>query len=104
MTKQTLHKEPVNDNKTLPKGLRFGKGLGEWEDEMDEGDWIEELVVGGAKSYTYRTHKGKIIVKQKGITLDRANETRVNFETMKNMVLNQYPFKLSPGLPLRGRM
>ena len=63
---------------------------------MDEDDWIEELVLGGAKSYTYRTHKGKIIVKQKGITLDRANETRVNFETMKNMVLNQETLQTIP--------
>ena len=61
-----LHKEPVNENKTLPKGLRFGKGLGEWEDEMDEGDWIEELVVGVAKSYTYRTHKWEDHCKTKG--------------------------------------
>ena len=91
-----LHKEPMNENTLLPKGLRFGKGLGEWEDEMDEGDWIEELVVGGAKSYTYRTHKGNIIVKQKGITLDRANETRVNFETMKNMVLNNETLQTIP--------
>ena len=55
---------------------------------MKEGDWIEELIVGGAKSYAYRTHKGKIVVKQKGITLDKANETRVNFESFKQMVLN----------------
>ena len=47
---------------------------------MKAGEWIVELVVGGAKSYAYRTHKGKIVVKQKGITLDKANETRVNFE------------------------
>ena len=45
-----LHKEPRNDEPTLPDGIRFGKGLGEWEDEMKAGDWIEELVVGGAKS------------------------------------------------------
>ena len=87
------HKEPLNDKPNeepkLPIGLRFGKGLGEWEDEMKEGDWIVELVVGGAKSYAYRTHKGKIVVKQKGITLDHANETRVNFESIKQMVLNQ---------------
>ena len=29
---------------------------------MKAGDWIEELIVGGAKSYAYRTHKGKIVV------------------------------------------
>ncbi len=56
---------------------------------MKEGDWIVELVVRGAKSYAYRTHNCKIVVKQKGITLDHSNETRVNFETVKQMVLNQ---------------
>ena len=103
MTKKNKkHKEPVNDKPDLvvPNGIRFAKhnkgGLGDWENEMVEGDWIEELVVGGAKSYTYRTHKGKIIVKQKGITLDRSNETRVNFETMKNMVLNQETLQTIP--------
>ena len=51
------HREPKDDEKV---GIKFGKGLGEWEDEMKQGDWIEELVVGGAKSYAYGTHKGKI--------------------------------------------
>ena len=83
-----LHKEPRNDEPTLPKGLKFGNGLGEWENEMKDGEWIVELVVGGAKSYSYRTNSGKIVVKQKGITLDRANETIVNFEAIKKMVLN----------------
>ncbi len=53
---------------------------------MKQGDWVEELVVGGATSFAYRTHKGKICVKQKGITLDRSNETRVNFESFRQMV------------------
>ena len=35
-----------------PKGLEFGKGLGQWEDEFDGKDWIEEIVTGGAKSYS----------------------------------------------------
>ena len=97
MTKNNKdHKDPTNENTTRPKSIRFGKGLGEWEDEMKAGDWIEELIVGGAKSYAYRTHKGKIVVKQKGITLDRANETKVNFETFKQMVLNQKVFKTTP--------
>ena len=47
-----LHKEPRNDEPSLPAGIRFGKGLGEWENEMKAGGWIEELVVGGAKSYS----------------------------------------------------
>ena len=81
-----------------PAGLDFGSGLGQWEDEFDGKDYIEELVVGGAKSYSYQTDygctkKGKVMVKQKGITLDRANDQVVNFETMKNMVLNNKELK-----------
>ena len=85
------HKNPYI-HKT-PDGLEFGSGLGQWEDEFDGKDYIEELIVGGAKSYSYKTafgctKKGKVAVKQKGITLDRANDKVVNFDTMKSMVLN----------------
>jgi hypothetical protein len=80
------HKKPHNDQ-VLPKGLRFGNGLGEWEDEM-KGDPIVEIVCGGAKSYAYRTQRGKISVRQKGITLDIANNEKINFETMRKMVLS----------------
>ena len=73
---------------TLPDGLEFGSGLGHWEDEFDGKDYIEELVIGGAKSYSYKasygcTKKGKVVVKQKGVTLDRANDDVASFETMK---------------------
>ena len=49
--------------------------------------------MGGAKSYSYKTKygctkKGKVQVKQKGITLDMANDEVVNFDTMRDMVLN----------------
>ena len=58
--------------------MEFGKGLGQWQDEFDGKDWIEEIVTSGAKSYTYRTalgatEKGKVVCKQKAITLDKAN-------------------------------
>ena len=90
------HKNPYIH--TLPDGLEFGSGPGQWEDEFDGKDYIEELVIGGAKSYSYKTaygctKKGKVVVKQKGITLDRANDDVVNFETMKNMVLNHSEIK-----------
>jgi hypothetical protein len=49
--------------------------------------------VGGAKSYLYKTKcggtkKGKVQVKQKAITLDMANNEIVNFDTVRDMVLN----------------
>ena len=85
------HKNPYLHE--APAGLEFGSGLGQWEDEFDGKDYIEELVVGGAKSYSYQTaygctKKGEVMVKQKGITLDRANDEVVNFDAMKDMVLN----------------
>ena len=84
------HKCPGKDQAA---NLEFGGGLGQWEDEFDGKDYIEELVTGGAKSYSYRTkfgcmEKGKGQVKQKGITLDMANDEVVNFDTMRDMVLN----------------
>ncbi len=54
--------------------------------------------MGGAKSYSYKTKygctkKGKVQVKQKGITLDMANDEVVNFDTMRDMVLNDSTIK-----------
>ena len=89
------HKNPYLHD--APAGLDFGSGLGQWEDEFEGTDYIEELVVAGAKSYSYKTaygctKRGKVMVKQKGITLDRANDKVVNFKTMKSMVLNTKAF------------
>ena len=41
----------------------------------------------GAKSYAYITNKGKTVIKQKGITLDRMNSNVFTFENVKKMVL-----------------
>ena len=80
------HRAPTN-SESSPKPVKFGSALGEWTDEL-KGEWIIELIIGGAKSYAYVTNKGKTVIKQKGITLDRANSSLVNFETMKDMILN----------------
>ncbi len=78
-----------NDAPDLPASVSFGKALSQWENEFDEDECIVELVIGGAKSYSYKTNKGKVVIKQKGITMDVANIDMINFETMKDMVLNQ---------------
>ena len=84
-----LHKYPSNDSKDLPDNVRFGNALGEWEDEFKkDGGHIKEIVVGGAKSYSYVTNKDKFVVKQKGITLDRANSNLFTFDRVKDMVLD----------------
>jgi hypothetical protein len=80
------HKKPEN-NKSNPKTIQFGKGLGEWENEHPD-QWITEIVIGGAKSYAYKLNDGGIDVKQKGITLDRNNSELLDFDVFRDMVLN----------------
>jgi hypothetical protein len=81
------HKYPSNDAEEKPSNVRFGNALGEWEDEFKNGEYIDEIVVAGAKSYAYITNKGKTVIKQKGITLDRMNSNVFTFENVKKMVL-----------------
>ena len=89
----TLHKYPCNDAIDLRKSVKFGLGLSEWESECKPGEFIIELVVGGAKSYSYKTNTGKTVIKQKGITMDVANSKIITFETMRDMVLNNTSIK-----------
>jgi len=84
--KNLNHKYPSNDAKDLPSNVRFGNSLGEFEDEL-KGGYIKEIIIGGAKSYSYIKDNGEIVIKQKGITLDRANSNKFTFESIKNMVL-----------------
>ena len=81
------HKAPLN-SESNPKLIKFGDSLGDWSNEFTEAKNIIELVVAGAKSYSYITNKGKIVIKQKGVTLDVANLTVVTFEAVRDMVLN----------------
>ena len=78
-----LHKKPENNDPTLPKSVKFGDGLGCWKFE----GLMDEMVVGGAKSYAYKTPTGKVAMAMKGITLDVANSKIVDFEKVKRMVL-----------------
>ncbi len=96
-----LHKLPSNSAIDLPKSGKFGKGLSGWESETAEGECITELVVGGAKPYSYKTNTGKIVIKHKGITMDAANSKLVTFETMRDMVLNNAIIKPEEGYTFR---
>ena len=85
------HKKPSNDQ-ARPKSITFAPNkkacLGQWECDLKEGEYITEFVCGGAKSYAYKTNKEKINIRQKGITLDVANNKIITFEAFKKMVLN----------------
>ena len=81
------HKYPTNEDTTKPNNIRFGDALGEWENEFSNDEWINEIIVAGAKSYSYMTNKGKTVIKQKGITLDRANSNVFTFDNIRKIVL-----------------
>ena len=106
-----LHKLPSNDAIDLPKRAKLGLGLSEWKSEMEEGELIIELVVGGAKSYSCKTNMKqrytlgnvmfdkegiaihKPVIKHKGITMHAATSKIITFETMRDMVLNNTSIK-----------
>ncbi len=93
------HKDPYNKDHSEDaklKGLEFGTGLGQWEDEFKGKDYITELVIGGAKSYAYTTASRKIVIKQKRNNIIRDNDTVVNFETFKKMVLDNIEIVSKP--------
>jgi len=81
------HKCPDNNAKDLPGNIRFGDALGEWENEFSNDEWIDEIICTGAKSYSYRTNKNKVVVKQKGITLDHTSSNIFTFEAVRDIVL-----------------
>ena len=75
--------------------------MGYWENEFKPDEWIDEIVVGGAKSYSYKTNKGNIVIKQKGITLHVANSNKFTFETVRDVVLKDIPIVSVPRFSFR---
>ena len=81
------HKHPTIDcEDALTHGIEFGCGLGQWEDEFKHGEYITEIGVGGAKSYAYRTSKNAIVILNKGIKINKANDDFVDFDKFIQMV------------------
>jgi hypothetical protein len=77
----------VNPRKNPPPGVRIGKALSCWEDDM-EGKYGIEFVGAGAKSYALVLNDGTIKMKQKGITMDVANIEKITYDRFKGMALN----------------
>ena len=51
---------------------------------MEPDEHITEFICGGAKSYGYTTNTGKIVIKQKGISLDYACSKILTFQNMRD--------------------
>ena len=75
---------------TKPDDWRPPQGcfLGDLTNEVDEDDHIVEFACGGPKNYGYRTQKGKVVMKAKGITLTPQNAKVVKLDTLIDLVDN----------------
>ena len=66
-----------------------GNYLGEYTNELDEGDHIVEFVAAGPKNYAHNTFKGNQCCKVRGYTLNVRGQNILNFNSMKELVLNE---------------
>ena len=72
----------------------LGDYLGDLTNELDDGDHIVEFVSGGPKNYAYVTKAEIFDCKVKGFSLNDQNSKIINFNSMKQMVLNRCDEKL----------
>jgi len=64
------------------------------QSELKKDEIIVEVVCAGAKNYAYKTHnsatgESKTVCKVRGITLNYSASQLVNFEEIKDMILNK---------------
>lgn len=64
----------------------LGDHLGELTDEIGVDDYITEFCSSGPKSYGYRTAKGKVCMKAKGITLNARNSQAIRLDSLIGLV------------------
>lgn len=67
----------------------LGPYLGELTDEVGCDDYITEYCSGGPKTYGFRTAKGKVCMKAKGITLNSENSKVIRLDSLISLV-NSY--------------
>ena len=69
--------------------IALGDYLGDMTDELKPGDYITEFVSGGPKNYGYETHLGHVCCKVRGFTLNIRGKQQLNFQVMRENVLNE---------------
>ena len=78
--------------------LPLGDYLGDFKDELSEGDFIVEFASGGPKNYGYLTHKGKQECKVRGISLDSEGSKQLNYAVLRQNVLDDIQQPLGSGV------
>ena len=81
-----------------PPLIESGDKLSSITNELQPGEFIDELVSGGPKNYAYRvgnrtdkTKKPETVCKVRGITLNYSASQMVNVDVIRDMILNRRP-------------
>ena len=76
--------------KTSPgqKKPELGDYLGDFKNELNEGDTVVEFASGGPKNYGYQTKQGKQECKVRGISLNSEGSKQLNFPILRQNVLD----------------
>ena len=76
--------------KTSPgqKKPELGDYLGDFKNELNEGDTIVEFASGEPKNYGYQTKQGKQECKVRGISLNSEGSKQLNFPILRQNVLD----------------
>ena len=75
-------------NKDQEDILQTGDLLGELTDELPSNAYIKTFLSTGPKSYSYKLTNGESISKVKGITLNYVNSLIIDFDSMKEVVMD----------------
>lgn len=68
--------------------MMVGDFLGDYTNELDDGDHIKQWRCLGCKNYSYKTAQGQEVCKIRGFTLNYRNSLVLNFEKLDHMVKN----------------
>jgi hypothetical protein len=77
-----------------PMLIECGDRLGDMTDELKPGEYIREFVSADPKNYAYKicgSGKVQTVCKVRGITLNYSASRLVNFEVIRDMILNGGP-------------
>lgn len=66
-----------------------GNYLGEFTNELDDGDHFTEFAAAGPKNYAYITKNGKKCCKVREFTLNERGQKILHFTSIKDLVLNE---------------
>ena len=69
--------------------IALGDYLGDMTDELKPGDYVTEFASGGPKNYSYETHLGHVCCKVRGFTLNIRGKQQLNFQVMRENMLNE---------------